>query len=165
MARRPGSREETERKRKRAIEIVFKEKRSQVAAAKEVGVTPRAVSGWISVYRKIGVKGLKTTKATGRPNKLSATDKKTLSKILIKGAKFAGFSNDLWTSKRILKVIKDRFGVEYHFNHIPKLLKSLGWSVQRPQREAIEKDPKAIRKWIKTEWVRIKKKPAEKKPL
>ena len=163
MARTPGSAEDNDRKRQRAIEIVFKEKETQAAAAKEVGVTLRAVQKWVSLYRKHGVSGIKSKKATGRPTKLTTADLKNLSKILIKGAKTAGFSNEFWTSKRILKVIKDHFGVDYHHNHIPRILKALGWSVQRPQREAVEKDRKQINDWIKIEWVRIKKKRKEKK--
>ena len=163
MARTPGSAEENDRKRRRAVEIVFKEKKTQTEAAKEVGVTLRAVQKWVSLYRKHGVAGIRSKKATGRPTKITSIQLKQLSKILLKGAKSAGFSNDLWTSKRILKIIKDKFGITYHHNYIPRLLGALGWSVQRPQREAVEKDRKEIGKWIKTEWVRIKKKPREKK--
>jgi transposase len=97
MARTPGSAEENDRKRQRAVEIVFKEKKTQTEAAKEVGVTLRAVQKWVSLYRKHGMTGIRSKKATGRPTKLTANQLKQLSKILLKGSKSAGFSNDLWT--------------------------------------------------------------------
>lgn len=160
MARTPGSSEQNERKRRRAIEIVFKEKNTQSAAAREVKVTLRTVQKWVAMYRKHGDAGLKSHKATGRPKKLTVAQIKKLEKILLKGASAAGFANDLWTSKRILDVVTREFGVEYHHNHVPRLLISMGWSAQRPQREAIEKDRKKIDEWVRTDWVRIKKKSA-----
>ena len=91
MPRTPGSTAENERKRKRAIEIVFKEKRTQISAAKEIGVTLRAVQQWVFLYRKHGVSGIKSTIATGRPTKITATQLKQLSKVLLKGAKTSWF--------------------------------------------------------------------------
>jgi transposase len=95
---------------------------------------------------------------------LSKRDSEKLGKILIKGAVKAGFPNELWTSKRVLTVIKSEFDVSYHANHLPRLLRSLGFSPQRPQREAAEKDREQIKKWVRHTWTRIKKKPAPGKP-
>jgi transposase len=39
------------------------------------------------------------------------------------------------------------------------LLRSMGWSPQKPQRRAIERDEAAIQHWIKTDWPRVKKTP------
>jgi transposase len=35
----------------------------------------------------------------------------------------------------------------------------MGWSPQKPQRRAIERDEAAIQRWIKTDWPRVKKTP------
>lgn len=158
MARTPGSAEQNERRRRRAIEIVFTGKRSQISAAKELKVTLRSVQSWVSAYRNGGWSALKSRKTPGRPKKLNAKQRKTLERILLKGARAAGFENDLWTSKRILDVIDQEFGVVYHVHHVPRLLASMGWSAQRPQREAVEKDAKKIEEWVRVEWRRIKKK-------
>jgi transposase len=159
MARTPGSGEYNERKRRRAIELVFKHKRTQIEAAREVKSALRTVQRWVSLYRKYGDAGLKSRKATGRPKKLTASQLKKLERILLKGATKAGFANDLWTSKRVLGVLEREFGVVFHHNHVPKLLVSMGWSAQRPQREAAEKDQKKIDEWVRRDWKRIKKKP------
>jgi transposase len=164
MARIAGSAEQTERRRNRAIQIVFKEKRTQSIAAAEAGVHLRSVQKWVNAYRKLGPEGLKSRKAPGRPKKLNPKQIKVLEGVLLQGAKIQGYANDLWTSKRILKMIERLTGVSYHHNHVPRLLRAMGWSVQRPQREAAEKDPKKIDEWIRVEWRRIKKKPAAKKP-
>jgi putative transposase len=51
------------------------------------------------------------------------------------------------------------FGIRYHVDHIGRLLHSLGWSPQRPQRRAVERNEREIQRWVKEEWPRIKKKP------
>ena len=55
------------------------------------------------------------------------------------------------------EVIQRLFGVQYHVDNIGKLLHRLGWSVQKPERCARERDEAAIARWRKAEWPRIKK--------
>ena len=45
----------------------------------------------------------------------------------------------------------------YHRDHIGRLLHSLGWSVQKPERRALERDEEAIARWKRKDWPRIKK--------
>ena len=80
---------------------------------------------------------------------------------LLKGAKSNGFSTDLWTCPRVAQLIWERFGVDYHVDHIGRLLHGLGWGPQKPQRRAIERDEEAIRRWVNKEWPRIKKKQSD----
>jgi transposase len=54
-------------------------------------------------------------------------------------------------------VIAGRFGVRYHVDHVPRLMRRLGFSPQRPERRARERDEDAIRAWIERDWRRIKK--------
>ena len=82
----------------------------------------------------------------------------------MKGARAAGYESDLWTCPRIADVIAEEFGVSYHPNHIGRLLRSLGWSPQRPQRRALERNEERIQGWIREDWTRIKKKPRGGKP-
>lgn len=164
MARTPGSSTQNETKRRKAIAII-KAGSTQAEAAKQVKVILRTVQRWWKLYRDHGDEGLRSKKATGRPRRLSEKDSKKLAQILIKGAVKAGFTNELWTSKRVLAVIKKEFGVSYHANHLPRLLRSLGFTPQRPQREAAEKNQEQINKWVRYQWTRIKKKPAPRKPL
>lgn len=143
------------------MNLIFKEDVIPAEAARRVKVHDRTVRKWLAAYKDAGADGLKVKVSTGRKTKLDAAELKRLREILVKGAMRAGFSNELWTSKRVLQVIKSHFGVKYHHNHLPKLLRNLGFSPQRPQREAIEKDRKQIQHWIDHDWKRIKKKPSD----
>ena len=96
--------------------------------------------------------------APGRPTKLDAAARRKLDRLLRKGAKAAGYPTDLWTCPRMRNLIRREFGVRYHVDHIGRLLRCLGWTPQRPERRARERDEEAIRRWVKVDWPRIKKK-------
>lgn len=127
--------------------------------SKRVGVDRRSVRRWKSDYRKHGKTALKAIPIPGRPSKLSKERKEQLERILLKGAKHSGYPTDLWTCPRIVQVISKVFGIGYHPAHLGRLLHTLGWSPQKPERRAKERNERAIARWIKTEWEQIKKKP------
>jgi transposase len=153
-----GSPEQLERRRLRAIDLL-QQGHPPVEVAKKVGVDRRSVRRWNAVYRNKGAEGLRARVASGRPPKLDAGEKRQLEKELLKGAKSAGFPTDLWTCARIARLIRQHFGVSYHVNHVGRLLRSLDWSPQKPQRRAIERNEEEIQRWVKKQWPRIKKKP------
>jgi transposase len=122
------------------------------------------VRRWKASYRTKGAKGVCAKPASGRPPKLEEKNVKKLEKALLKGSKVAGFPTDLWTCPRVAQLIYTLFGVRYHVDHIGRLLHALGWSPQKPERRAIERDEERIRQWIKVDWPHIKKKPLNRKP-
>jgi transposase len=84
---------------------------------------------------------------------------------LPQGAQANGFDTDLWTLERIAVVITQLTGVRYHPGHVWLILRRrLGWSVQRPERRAMERDDQAIARWVAHEWPRIKKGPPQNRP-
>lgn len=153
-----GSPEELERRRERALELL-REGLTPVEVARRVGVDRRSVRRWKAAHRQGGCQALKAKPAPGRPPLLDATDHAALQEILLKGAAAAGFATDLWTCRRVAEIIQRQFGVEYHIGHVSRLLRALGWSPQKPQRRAVERDEEAIQTWIDQKWPRVKKTP------
>lgn len=153
-----GSPEELEHRRLRALELLG-EGLLPSEVAKRVGVDRRSVRRWKAAARGKGEAGVKARPASGRPSKLSAKDKRKLEGLLLKGPLAAGFGTDLWTCPRVAELIEQRFGVQYHVDHIGRLLHDLGWSPQKPARRAIERDEDEIRRWAREDWVRVKKTP------
>jgi transposase len=49
-------------------------------------------------------------------------------------------------------------GVRHHPSHVWRILRAMGWTLQRPQRRASERDEEAIARWVKTDWPRIRQK-------
>ena len=57
--------------------------------------------------------------------------------------------------------IERQFGVRYSEVHVWRLLGQMGFSSQKPERRALERDEVAIVDWKQRAWPRLKKKPAE----
>ena len=129
----------------------------QVEIARHLGVTEAAVSKWKRQLAEGGPQALQLRKATGRPPKLDEAAKQTLVQKLEEGAVAAGFPTEQWTQARVKQVIEREFGVRYHQNYVSRLLDGLGWSVQKPDSRAIERDEDLIRAWLSQDWPRIKK--------
>ena len=154
----PGSPAELERRRQQAIALL-KEGLPPVEVARHLGVERRSVRRWRAAYDRAGVKALAAQPVPGRPPKLEARSRAHLERSLLRGARACGFPTDLWTCPRVGEVIRRQFGVRYHVDHIGRLLHSLGWSPQKPERRARERDEKAIQRWVKETWPGVKKKP------
>lgn len=154
-----GNAKHLERRRERAIALL-QDGRAPVDVARLLGVDRRSVRRWKAAHRERGAAGLAARPVSGRPSKLRARQRAQLEVVLLRGAGASGFESDLWTCPRVAQVIHRRFGIRYHVDHIGRLLRSLGWTPQRPTRRAVERDEEGVRRWIKREWPRIKKKPA-----
>jgi len=50
-------------------------------------------------------------------------------------------------------------GASYHVDSLPRFLCALGFSCQRPQKQALERDEKVVARWVGRDWPRIKEKP------
>lgn len=128
---------------------------AEVAAA--VGASESSVKRWRQAVRQGGLDALKAKPQPGKKPRLNAAQKRELVQILLGGARASGFPNELWTCPRVAQVIEQRFGVRYHEAHVWKILRQLGWSCQKPEQRARERDQQAIRRWRKDNWPRIKK--------
>ncbi len=130
---------------------------TQAQIARHLGVTEAAVSKWKKKLMEKGPDALESHTATGRPPKLDEQAKQRLVEKLKKGAIAAGYSTEQWTQARVKRVIQQDFGVSYHQNYISRLLGDLGWSVQKPDPRALERDEELILAWLQQDWPRIKK--------
>ncbi len=151
-----GSPAELERRRVRALELLNQGLEPHVVAQR-VGVDRRSVRRWKRAYRKQGAAGLKARPASGRPDKLTARQRQGLARWIVKGAETFGFPTALWTCRRVVQLIRQRFHVTYHPHHIPRLLRSCGFTPQRPETRAKERNDQRIRLWIHQEWSGAKK--------
>jgi transposase len=151
------TREQLAERRAEAVRLLEAGEMKQAEIARHLGVTEAAVSKWKRQLAEEGPEALQMRKATGRPPKLDEAAKQALVKKLEEGAVAAGFATEQWTQARVKKVIEREFGVRYHQNYISRLLDDLGWSVQKPDPRAIERDEDLIRAWLSRDWPRIKK--------
>jgi transposase len=152
-----GSPRELEQRRFRALALL-QQGVSPVEVAQRIGVDRRSVRRWSSAARRQGRAALAAQPVSGRPPRLSASQRRRLEKILLRGAQAAGFDTPLWTCPRVATWIEQRFGIHYHVDHVCRLLHGLGFTPQKPVRRAVERDEQAIGQWVKQQWTAIKKK-------
>lgn len=132
---------------------------SQAEVARRLGVTPVAVCHWKNALDRGGPGALRAIPRPGRPPLVATEHQAALPEILAKGALAHGFSTDLWTIPRIVKVAEAQWGVRYSETAMWRMLKRHGLSWQRPRRQAREKDLRAVTNWRRHSWPRYKKKP------
>jgi len=129
------------------------------AIARALGVTPGAVSQWLKRARTDGAQALVHRRPPGSAPRLTAEQRAQLPTLLSYGAEAYGFLGDVWTSRRVATVIKQEFGVVYHRAHVSRLLRQMGWSVQKPIRRATQRDDAAIERWTTERWPALFAKP------
>lgn len=159
MPRPVGSAKVLERRRRRALSLVDKGY-SLTRAARIVGCEPSSVKRWRDARRSGGDDALRVRFSPGRPPRLSPKQKGQLIKLLLKGAIAFGYRTQLWTTARIAALIRREFRVSYHPDHVGRLMHSLDWSPQKPERRATERgDDGEIERWKREVWPKVKKTP------
>jgi transposase len=141
-----GSAVELERRRRRAVRLL-QGGHSLSTVARMVGAAVSAVWQWRESWRRRGEAGLQARPAPGRPPKLTPRQRQRLPRLLALGARRYGYPNDLWTTRRIAALIEREFKVGYHPAQVSRILAQLGWSYQKPERRALERNAAAITEW------------------
>lgn len=147
----------TEQQRRISAAKLFRCGRTQADVAWQLGVSRQTASRWHAAWVRGGKNALVGVGRVGRKAKLSSEQLRQLAVLLLAGAPAAGYETDLWTLKRIAQVIRRKFRITYHPSHVWKLLGQLGWSCQRPERQARERNEQTIRRWLRYRWPRLKK--------
>ena len=92
------------------------------------------------------VKALRSTKGTGRPRKLTATqERQVFDWVNGKRPDEHGFDADLWTRQIVRELVLARFGIELSLVSVGALLARLGLTPQKPLERAYQRDAQACR--------------------
>lgn len=62
------------------------------------------------------------------------------------------YGNELWTLRRVARLDRKRFGLKIAPSEVWRLLRGMGWSPQKPQLKARERDEEKIRPWKEERW-------------
>lgn len=147
------------RRRRRQALRLFEKGESQAQVARLLGVSRQTAMIWWNTLEQEGSEALAEPGTAGRPSRIADADLRAIEKALLAGPRAHGYETDLWTLPRIATVIGRVTGVEYHPGHVWRLMRKLGWSLQKPTTRARERDEKAIRGWVRQTWPQVKKTP------
>lgn len=133
--------------------------------AEAMGVTPAAVSEWLTAAAQGGPQALVSHPRLGRPARLSVEQKRRIPDFLSHGAEAYGFRGEVWTCSRVARMIREEYGVVYSPSHVSRLLKSLPWTPQVPMTYALQRDEEAIRFWREERWPELREQAARERRI
>ena len=126
-------------------------------AAHAVGVARQTAYTWKAVLDEGGIDALRAMPLRGRPARLDGEKLQALGRALLDKPTEHGFGTELWTLKRVGILIERLYGVKFSQTQIWRILGGLGFSVQKPERRAIERDEQAVQTWKRKTWPALKK--------
>jgi transposase len=136
---------------------LFAQGKTQAAVAERFGVTRAAVCQWYAAWKTDHRHGLRSTGPSGATPKLNTAQKRKLKHAILKGPARAGYPTDFWTLERIRALAKKTVKIDLGTTSVWRRVIELGFSVQKPERRAWERDERAITTWKLKEFPRLKK--------
>ena len=109
-----------------------------------------------------GIDALGEVPERGCPAQLDGQQLAALRKALLQSPTEHGFGTELWTLKRVRAVIESPHGVRFSQVHLWRILGAMGFSAQKPEKRALERNEDAVRNWKRNTWPRLKEKPGQK---
>jgi transposase len=146
-----------ERRRKQAARLFAAGKLILASIARELKVSRQSVTRWYREWQSGGAAALRGAGRAGRKPKLGPPQLRQVDKALRRGARAHGFGTDLWTLPRVATIVERLTGVRYHPGHVWKVLGAMDWSLQRPAKQARERDEKKVKLWLEQRWPAVKK--------
>lgn len=151
-----GTKAELEERRKRAIRLL-KQKVSMRETARAVGASLSSVERWKAAYDAGGMTALRPKPDRGGPSKLNPLEQARLAELLLQRPTAHGFVSELWTLERVGQLIEREFNVHYCPSGVWLLLGRMGFSAQKPERQARERNEAEIERWRRVTWPRLRK--------
>lgn len=146
--------------RQKAVEAVIKEGITQTKAAKLFGFTVSSMSKYIKEYRLYGEASFTYKKRGVAPltnRYLSEEQSKELIAILLNNTPDElGLEKALWNSKVIQHFIEIKYSIKYSDRGIRQLMKTLGFSSQKPIKRAYQQNADKVSKWLTETYPAIK---------
>lgn len=145
-------------KRRRQAAKMFGRGLPAPEVARRCHVARQVAYRWHDAWMEGGEAALVSKGSAGPKCRLTPQQKQQVVGALLEGPAAQGYQTQLWTLPRTADLIESLTGVHYHPGHVWRILGDLGFSCQRPERRAIERNDQAVRQWKRTKWPGLKKK-------
>lgn len=140
------SRKDKEKRRLKAAKM-FERGLIQAEIARKLNVTPTAVSQWHKAWDKKGKEALKSIGCPGPDSELTDKKRKKFKNAILKGPGAYGYETNLWTLPRLRSVMKKVNRIDFSDIWIRHIVMDLGFTPQKPQAKARQRNEKAITGW------------------
>lgn len=126
---------------------LFRKGVSQAEVARRFKATPAAVSYWHTAWKQKGMRGLTSRGHTGFASKFTKEKRMLFRRAILMGPLAYGYETDLWTVPKLSAVLRKVSGFRCSDVWTWHIVRSLGFTPQKPQVRARERDEKAIAAW------------------
>ena len=114
---------------------------SSYEAARLYGDSPRSVEYWVHRLLSRGLAGLEEGDRPGRPSRLSASDQERLRREIRRSPRELGYDQNLWDGLLLSHHLEEHYAISLSVRQCQRLFHRLGFTLQRPRRQARESDP------------------------
>ena len=126
--------------------------------ARVLDINPRTIYRWLVRYHYGGFEALKTRRIPGRPPKLNAEQLHWLARTVRDNNPLQmKFPFALWTLVMVRELIRRRFHVGLSEVSVGRILRTLGFTPQRPLYRAYQQDPVLVEHWQTEDFPAIQK--------
>ena len=117
-----------------------------------LGVGRSTVYAWLHAFVRDRFASLQVRKPSGRPPKLTPTQKQRLATLIAAGPEAAGYMTGCWHSALIQALILREFGVLYTVHYVSELLRNLGFSYQKARFVSAHLNAEQRQTWLTETW-------------
>lgn len=144
-------------RRRMAAGRMFGKGVSQYRVAKHFNVSTAAANHWHKAWKAKGEDGLISKGNPGFASVYTKEKKGNLKDLILKGPKRCGYDTDFWTVQRIAVAARKKLGIKLQITQTWRTIISLGFSCQKPERRAKERNERVIKEWRIGIFPRLKK--------
>lgn len=113
---------------------------SSYEAARLYRDSPRSVEYWVQRLVSQGLAGLEEGERPGRPGRLSPSEEQRLRSEIRRPPRDLGYNQNLWDGVLLSHHLEERYAVSLSVRQCQRLFHKLGFTLQRPRRQAHEAD-------------------------
>jgi transposase len=145
--------------------LALAENTSVSEVAEMLNLGQQTVRDYRNTFLQKGVSSLSYKRPSGRPSKLTKTQRRQLADLIKAGPQAAGYTSGCWNTPMMQDLIQSRFGVSYHPHYLATLLHNLGFSYQKARFVSDHLNEAKRLEWRRTKWPEILRDAQQRKAL
>lgn len=104
------------------------------------GHSPRTIQYWVHRLLSSGIAGLWDGEHPGRPGQLSRLDQEKLRNEIRRSPRELGYEQNIWDGPLLSHHLRKDYGIILSVRQCQRLFHQMGFTLQRPRRQACEAD-------------------------
>lgn len=116
--------------------------------AEVIKKSKRTIQTWVKIFNEGGLEAIAPKSPPGRPPSLSIEQKEMLKSDVLTHPRELGYEFSNWEGKSVAQHIKKKFDVELSVRQAQRLLREMGFTLQRPRYAFPKADPEKQKQFV-----------------